>query len=50
MVGLTLIIVALSLLLPLFGLSLLLLLVLDRILLVRLPAARIWLGLAPARI
>ena len=40
-------IVALALLLPLFGLSLLLVFVIDRTLLLRLPAARRWLGLAP---
>lgn len=43
-------IITLSLLLPLFALSLLLLLVLDRMVLVRLPAARRWLGLRPVRI
>jgi len=40
-------IVALALLLPLFGLSLLLVLAIDRTLLRRFPAARSWLGLAP---
>jgi len=40
-------IAALALLLPLFGLSLLLVLTIDRTLLSRLPAARRWLGLAP---
>jgi len=40
-------IAALALLLPLFGLTLLLVLAIDRMLLPRLPAARQWLGLAP---
>jgi uncharacterized iron-regulated membrane protein len=40
-------IMMLALLLPLFGLSLLLVLTLNRTLLRRLPAARRWLGLAP---
>ncbi|HWG69276.1 MAG TPA: PepSY domain-containing protein [Steroidobacteraceae bacterium] len=41
------VIAALALLLPLFGLSLLLVLAIDRTLLPRLPSARRWLGLAP---
>ncbi|MBD9355245.1 PepSY-associated TM helix domain-containing protein [Methylomonas albis] len=43
-------IAALALLLPLFGLSLLLMLAIDRTLLRRLPAVRCWLGLAPREV
>ena len=45
-VWLVVVIAALALLLPLFGLSLVLVLAIDRALLPRLPAARRWLGLA----
>jgi len=47
--GLLLVVFLLAVYLPLFGLSLLLVLVLERVILVRIPTVRNWLGLYPAR-